>query len=259
MSKQQSDYYIKSIKKAVQVLNAFILEEKELGITELSNKLKISKSVIHRILITLSSEKIIVKNQVTQKYFLGIHLFKLGSVVVHQMEIRKYALPIMQDLSFKTKESIYLNVISGSSRVSIEKVESTNLIRRVIKLGENLPLYAGASGKVLLAYFTDEEIKYFLEGERLIRYTSNTITDPKRLLKNLKEIRKQGFAIAVGERVPGSTAIAFPIFNYTNKAIASLAISGPSERFSEEKIQEFISLLKEKARNISNSLGYFSY
>ena len=159
MNKKQSDYYIESIKRAIQVLNSFSLEEKELGVTELSKRLNLHKSTVHRILVTLASEGIVVKNQDNQKYRLGIILFKLGSIVQQQLEIRECALPIMEDLAQKTKESIYLNVISGRKRISIEKVESSNYVRRVIRLGESLPLYTGGSGKVLLANFPDEEIK----------------------------------------------------------------------------------------------------
>jgi len=125
-------------------------------------------------------------------------------------------------------------------------------------LGERLPLYTGGSGNAILAYLPDEEIKRFIKEEKLISYTSNTITDPEKLLQNLKEIRKKGYAIAIGERVPDATTIGAPIFDFTSKVIASLTISGPSECITEEKITEFVSLIKEAAMKISVSLGYES-
>ena len=111
MSKKRSDYYIQSIKRATQILNSFTPQEKGLSITELSKKLNLHKSTIHRILVTLEDESLVVKNQITQKYRLGIKLFELGHLVQDQMEIRAYALPIMKEFAQKTEESVDLNII----------------------------------------------------------------------------------------------------------------------------------------------------
>jgi len=255
MKKDPSEYYIESIRRAFQILNCFTFNEKELGVSELSKKIELPKSTIHRILVSLAAEGILVQNKDNKKYSLGIVLFQLGSLVQQHLEIRKCALPVMEELAQKTKESIYLNVILGRKRISIEKVESPHEVRRVIRLGESLPLYTGGSGKVLLAHLPEEEIEKFLKEEKLIAFTPNTITDPKKLLKNLREIRENGYAIAVGERVIGATTIGAPIFDYTNKVVASLTISGPTGRFTKKKIPIFISLVKEAAERISILLG----
>jgi IclR family transcriptional regulator, KDG regulon repressor len=256
MGKRQSDYYVESIKKAIQIINSFTINEKELGVTELSRKLTLHKSTIHRIMVTLASEGIVIKNQENQKYRLGIAFFKWGCIVQHQIEIIKYAFPIMEELAKKTEESIYLNVVIGRKRMSIEKVESVRDIRRVIKLGETLPLYTGGSGKALLAYLPEEEINKFIKEEELISFTPNTIVDKKKLLKNLKEIRERGYAIAIGERVLGATTIGSPVFDYTGKVCASISVSGPTERITQQKIDLFASLVKESAMKISILLGY---
>jgi len=82
MNKKRSDYYIKSIKRAIQVLNSFTIKEEELGITELSKILNLHKSTIHRILVTLNDEGLVVQNQVSQKYHLGIKLFEWGCIII---------------------------------------------------------------------------------------------------------------------------------------------------------------------------------
>lgn len=256
MNKKRSDYYIESIKRAIQILNSFTIKEKELGVTELSRRLNLHKSTIHRILITLEDEGFIVKNQITQKYYLGIKLFELGHIVQNQMEIRTYALPIMKELAQETEESIDLNIISDDKRVSIEKIESPHDIRRIIQLGKSLPLYCGSSGKALLAFLPDEEIDRFIKKEKLVKLGPNTITDPKKLKEHLKEIKGKGYAISFEERVLGSASIAAPILDYSGKVIASLSVSGPISRFNEKKIPPFISLVKEAADRISSLLGY---
>ena len=256
MSKNRSDYYIQSIKRAVQILNSFTLKEKELSITELSKRLNLHKSTIHRILVTLEDESLVIKNQSTQKYRLGIKLFELGNLVQDQMEIRAYALPIMKELAQKTEESVDLNILSDGERVSIEKIESPHDVRRIIQLGKSLPLYCGGSGKALLAFLPDEEIDKIIQKEKFIPFGPNTITNPSKLKRHLKEIRKNGHAISFEERVLGSASVAAPILDYKGKVVASLSVSGPTSRFTKKKVPMFISLVKEAAQKISVSLGY---
>jgi len=256
MSKERSEYYLKSIKRAITILNSIAQEADELGVTELSKKVGWHKSTVHRILVTLEDEGLVAKDQITQKYRLGIKLFELGNLVQEQVEIRKHALPIMKKLAQETEESIDLNIISHGKRVSIEKIESTHDIRRIIQLGKSLPLYCGGSGKALLAFLPEEEINKILQQEKLIPFTSNTITDPLQLKEHLKEIKKLGYAMSFEERIPGSASIAAPILNFKGEVIASLSISGPINRFTEDKLPRLISLVKNAAREISTSLGY---
>jgi DNA-binding IclR family transcriptional regulator len=256
MNKKRSDYYIESIKRAIQVLNSFTLNEKELGVTELSKRLNLHKSTIHRILITLEDEGFIVKNQITQKYYLGMKLFKLGNILQNQMEIRSLALPIMKELAQKTEESIDLNIVSDGKRVSIEKVESSQDIRHIIQLGKSLPLYCGGSGKALLAFLPEEEIDRFIKETKLEKLGPNTITDPEKLKGHLIKIKKNGYAISFEERLLGSISIAAPIKDYSGKLVASLSVSGPISRFNKKKISLYISLVKEATCRISLLLGY---
>jgi len=256
MGKKRSDYYIESIKRAIQVLNSFKLKEKELGVTELSKKLNLHKSTIHRILVTLEDEGFVVKNQFSQKYHLSIKLFELGYIVQNQVEIRSVALPIMKELAKKTEESVDLNIISDGKRVSIEKIESTQDIRHIIQLGKSLPLYCGGSGKVLLAFLSDEEIDKFITQEKLEKLGPNTITDPIKLKEHLKQIRENGHAISFEERVKGSVSIGAPILDYSGKVIASLSVSGPISRFTKKKISLYVPLIKEAVDRVSSLIGY---
>lgn len=256
MSKKRSDYYIQSIKRAIQILNSFTLKEKELSITELSKRLNLHKSTVHRILVTLEDEALVEKNNINQKYHLAIKLLELGNIVKEQMEISTYTYPIMKELVQKVEESVYLNIIMDKKKVIIEKCESSHDLRRVIHLGKSSPLYRGSSGKVLLAFLSDEEIDEILQKEKLIPLTPNTITDPIKLKQKLKEIRLKKYAISLEETHIGTNSVAVPIFDYSGKCVASLGISGPSNRFTKQKILQFVPLVKETAKKISFSSGY---
>lgn len=254
-NQKKSLYCIKSIKKAMDLLNCF-KQYKELSVIELSKKLNLNKSTVYRILVTLESGDFIRKNEITKKYGLGIKNLELGNIMKKQIEIRSYAFPIMENLARKTQESIDLNIIVNNKRVSIEEIESPHDIRKVIKLGESLPLCVGASGTAILAFLPDNEINKIIERENISGSGQIKIADTKKLMEHLKEIRREGFAISVQERVIGAGAVAAPIFNSHGNVIASLSISGPVTRFSKKKLKFYISLVKESASKISVSLGY---
>jgi len=254
--KKRSDYYIHSVKRAIQILNSLTLQNKELGITELSKKLNLHKSTVHRILVTLEDENMVAKNQISQKYRLGMKLFELGNIAKEQIEIKNIAFPIMEELAKKTEESIDLNIIIDEKRVSIEKIDSPHDVRRIIQLGKSLPLYCGGSGKAILAFLPASEIERIIKKENLVFLGPATITDPVILREHLKEIRKKGYAMSFEERILGSASVAAPIFDYKGNVIASISISGPITRFTKKKIPEFISLVKEAAKDISKILGY---
>ena len=253
--KNRSDYYIHSINRAIQILNS-LTSKKEMGITELSKKLNLHKSTVYRILITLEDESIVARNNFSQKYRLGMKLFELGNIVKEQIEIKNYALPFMGELAQKTEESVGLSIIMDSKKVYIEKIESLKEIRQIIELGKSFPLYSAASGKCLLAFMQNNKINKIIQEEKLIKLAPNTITDPVILKKQLKQIRREGYAVSIEETFVDSISIAAPILDSTGKSVAAISVYGPFSRFTTKKIHKYILLVKKAAQDISNSIGY---
>lgn len=256
MGKKRSEYYVQSIKKAIKILNCFSLNNKELSITEIAKMLKLHKSTIYRMMVSLEDENFVTSNLETKKYRLGIKLLELGNIVQKQIEIRKYSLPIMREIANKTKESVDLNILSGWKKISIERIDSSYPIREVIQLGKGLPIYCAASGKVIMAFLSDEMIDNIIQSQKLVPLTPKTIIDPLKLKEDLKEIQRNKYAISFEEGVLGTAAVAAPIFDYSGKVIASLSISGPVDRFTKDKISLYIPLVKEATEKISFLIGY---
>jgi IclR family transcriptional regulator, KDG regulon repressor len=245
---------VKSVERAFQILNCFTLEKPEMGITELSKILKVSKSTIHRLITSMQKQGFIMQNNVNQQYRLGFGILRLSEIVLKNVNIRTIALPILQDLRDKTGESAGLNIISNITRVCIEKAESYHGLRRFIEIGEPLPLYAGASGKVLLAYQTEAFIQEILKGD-LRAFTEKTVTDPTQIMRELKAIKERGYCITVGENAVGATSISAPVFDHNREVVASINISGPTARFTPDKNSEFLKILLDAAKSISYSIG----
>jgi DNA-binding IclR family transcriptional regulator len=123
-------------------------------------------------------------------------------------------------------------------------------------VGGRLPAYCTGVGKVLLAALPSKELNLFLKKNPLKRFTTNTITDPEKLKESLTQIRAQGYALDLEEFSQGLMCVASPIFNYSQKEIGAISISGPSHRMQEKNLEYLIALMKSTAQQISRRLGY---
>ncbi len=243
---------VNSVNMALEILNCYDPEKMLMGITELSKKLGVSKSTVHRLVTTMEKQGYLEQDLDSRKYKLGLSILRLSEIIMKNYDIRTIALPIMQKLRDHTEESVHLNVVSYAqkARVCIAKHESHHDIRYVIELGQYLPLHVGASGKILLANLDEHHIIDALEN-----IPDN---DNQKNFSDLEKIRTQGYCISYGERIPGASSISCAIKNRSGKLIAGLTVSGPSMRLTEGKIKEYLELVKNAAADISRQAGYQS-
>jgi DNA-binding IclR family transcriptional regulator len=244
------------LEKAIRLLGRFDADRTEWGVTELSRELEINKSTVSKILSTFENNRFLVKNSENRKYRLGLRLFELGSLVADQMDLQKVAYPYMEELNRKVKETVHLVVMDDFEIVYINKVESLQSLRIGTRVGGRLPAYCTGVGKVLLAALPSKELNLFLKKNPLKRFTTNTITDPEKLKESLTQIRAQGYALDLEEFSQGLMCVASPIFNYSQKEIGAISISGPSHRMQEKNLEYLIALMKSTAQQISLRLGY---
>jgi IclR family transcriptional regulator, KDG regulon repressor len=242
-----SNSTIQVIERAADILAQFTLEDPVLGITEISRRTLLNKGTVYRILLTLESLGYVRRDSVANRYRLGFELFRLGSLVQAGMDFRREAMPVMRKLYEACGETVNLNVVHEKQRVCIECIESSKEVRIFARVGMAAPLTRGASGKVLLAFLPEAQIKAITQD--LLKSESEV------LFRNLKTIREQSYAVSKNERVQGALSISAPIFSHSGGVIAGLTVSGPVERFSEAAIEKNISLVARAAREISNKMG----
>jgi ABC-type glutathione transport system ATPase component len=172
------------------------------------------------------------------------------------LELIEFAPTVMEELRDACKEEVSLYVRRGNRKFCIQRVASIHELSMVAALREMSPIHLGASGRVLMAYLSDEGRKRIIEQEGLERITPKTITNPKELEASLKEIRDRGYGISIEEKVPGSYAVAAPIFGADGQLAASLCIAGPLSRLSDEQQDLNIKSIISAARKLSLSLGF---
>jgi len=245
----------RAVERALDILLAFLGDGPEQGITDLGRTLRLPKPTVHRLVRALASRGFLARDPDSGRYRIGASVLRLGTLFLAGADVRQAALPVLRDLARATGETANLNVVIDGHRVCIEKVESTQDIRHFVEIGRPTPLYAGASGKVLLAFAQPEQIEAVIRGG-LKPLGPRTVLDAARLRRQLAEIRGRGYATSSNERVAGASAVSGPVRDGTGRVVAGLTLSGPSYRFTPGRVREYVNLVRRGAERISASLGY---
>ncbi len=245
---------VRAVERALDVLLCFNWNEKELTLTDISEKLGLAKSTVSRMLATLEMADFVYRDPKTNMYRLGSNIYYLGQIAKASMDLRNVAYPIMQELNNVTQETINLYLLDNLDRVCFEQIESPHTLKQVVKIGDRFPLWDGATGRVLLANL-DEALWYDMIKE-LKPLTESTITDPIKFIESLKETKALGYAVSIGEKNYDIGCVAAPIFESTGKVKGCISISGPRFRIPQNTDQ-YAHLVVEAAKKISNQLGFF--
>lgn len=250
----EGDYMSEVVRKTILLLKTIQprQNQEEWSATEISRKLNIPVQTVHRLLTSLEEHGFVYKNKQTRKFRLGLSLLQLGLSIRDNLSVRNAAIPVMERLAQKTKESVYLTVPEGSEGVFIDCVDSPHWLRIMEPIGMRLPLSVGASKKVILAYL-EEKIRSQVIKEL---EKNGSIKDVGHLQQHLMLIRKHGYCISFGETTEGTASVAAPIFSWENKVIASLSVAGPEIRFTKDELPNIIPATVRAANEISEELGW---
>lgn len=253
--REKTNYVIQSVSHALDVLEQFTGEPDELGVTELSKRLKLHKNNVFRLLATLEARGYIEQNKVTENYRLGVRCLRIGQRFVNQTGLLRQARPVMGQIVKTCRETSFIAVMRNGTVVPLDAVEAEQPVRLVSRIGDSLPLHCTAAGKMHLA-FSDDEARGALP-EALHKFTEKTILDRHALGLQLKKIAENGYAVDLGEHIEDVRSVAVPVRDYTRTVIGSLAVSGPAYRLSQERLdKEVVPLMLKAGRELSARLGF---
>lgn len=253
---KKDQYLINSILRASRILKTFSTEKRQLKISELARQLGLDRSTTYRILLSLEEAGLVEKDVSTGAYALGLGAFELGNAYLRQTDLIQVARPIMAELAQKVQETVHLAVLSDTEIVYLDKVDSPRTLGVMSKIGQRSPVYCTALGKALLAFRSEEELSRILRKVKLVRMTPRTITSKQKLLDELRQVRKRGYAFDCREIEDDVECIAAPIRNHEAEVIAALSISGPQRKIGTPQEGEFIRQVVEAGALISSKMGY---
>ena len=225
---------IRAVERASRIIQ-MLEENSDMNLTEISNRLDVSKSTVHTYLNTLSQEGFIAKY--SDGYRLSLRYLSLSEQVKNRIDIYESVQYEIDELAEKTNERAQFAKLEESSVIYIYRSKSDNAIPTTLSIGQYVYPHSTAAGKSMLAYLPDHRVDEIIDQNGLPQQTENTITDREEFKENLRQVREREYAIGDGERLRGVRCIATPVRNDSGRVLGSIGVSGPSRRMSNERIE----------------------
>jgi DNA-binding IclR family transcriptional regulator len=245
---------VQSVDRALTILE-MLAREGEAGVTEIAADLGVHKSTAFRLLSTLEAHRLVEQDGDRGRYRLGVGNLRLAGATTARLDLVTEARPVCRQLAADTGETVNITVRSETSALYLDQVVAGNsAVQSHNWVGQHIPLHATSNGKVLISELTDPELKQALRA--LPRVTDKTVTSRSKLKAELAHVRETGYALAVDELEVGLTAAAAPIRSAHGDIVASMSISGPTYRLTEEKLERVVPMLVAAATEVSHRLGW---
>jgi len=245
---------VRSLQLAIDVLEAVAFADEELGVTQIAERLGVTKGSVHRHLSTWVSRGYLVQNPTTSRYAIGPKS-RLLTRLAPDADIIHLAAGPMRELRDALGHTVVLSEMTPSGALVLAKLVGPSPIEIGVRAGSELAFHATAQGKVMLA-FAPRPFQMRVLGRRLQAFTEKTITSVERIEKALQETVKRGYAAAPEESMLGINAIAAPIFDHDDACIGALAIVGSIQFLPDKSRPADIAALARASQQISHKLGH---
>jgi len=250
---QDSGFSTPSLDRALAVLQCLGGHPQGLTLSEIAAQLKLSVNFVYRVTQSLVSHGYLVRDS-DKRFSIGSAMLKLCQPVIDDIPLTEAALPAMRWLSDQTGEAAHLGILSGSEGIVLERVIGRAMIKFYVERGTRFPLHTSGPGKAILAFTPEAQRDDIIAGMKFERFHPWTISNRKDFLKCLDQVRINGFATDVSEHLEGHHCLAAPIFDAEGHAIASLWITGPSQRLSEERMLKLAAVVKKAGAMATTAL-----
>jgi len=252
----RSPYQVQVLDRALAILDLLSFEGPDLSLGEVSDKLELHKSTVHRLIMVLERHKLIERNSLNGRYRLGLKLFELGTRAVSQLDLRERARPVLERLVLETSETVHLGILDDTEVLYLDKVEPARSVRMSSSVGRRNPAYCTAMGKSILAYLTEAKVEAIVRKHGLKAMTANTITSLLELKAELAGIRERGYAVDNEEIEEGVRCVGCVVRDFSGGPVAAISVSAPAFRISREKAKNLSRPVIAAANTLSAELGY---
>ena len=240
---------VKSLLKAMNLLDMFTKPPYEYGVSDLARKFDYPKSSVHNIFSTLSLYGMLKYDEATQKYKLGNKAAELGNSFRKSNSMLSIMKPHISQLSNELKETVFLATVADDMVLYLDVAYSPYAAGGGDVIGLKAPLYCTGIGKALLSCMSDEKIDSIL-SKPMKSFTPDTKTTPEELWKDISFIRENGYSIDNMEHEFGIKCVAVPLLNEDGETKGAISVSGPSLRFPNATIKKYATLLKQIATEV---------
>lgn len=241
---------VRALERGLALLEALGRAPKS-SLAELAQGANLAPSTAFRLLDTLQKCGFAAQCQQTGHYQLGLRAFEVGSAYLPRLQLNDVALPVMRELMQAFGETVNLAVADQADAVYVAQVEGEQMLRMFTRLGARTPAYCSGVGKALLAWSPTQTVRAVLGDGPWPASTEHTLTTFKALERELKQVRRQGYAVDNEEREVGVRCVAVPITDAAGAVVAALSLSAPTVRLPEQRLEDIVPTLIDAGRRIS--------
>jgi len=246
----------KILEKGLKLLEELAESVEGLTVVELADRIGVHKTSAYRYINSLLDMGYI-QSDGDSRYYLGNKILELSSQLLRRMPLRETAHPFLIKLSADTKMTVHLCVLDRQDVVYIDKIESHRTLPIMSRIGSRAPAYCTGVGKALLSGLPTDQVVSLLREVTLEERTPNTITDPIKLLEEIKLTAERGYAIDNGEHEEGIKCLAAPIRGYGGDVVGAISLTGLKRESTEEAESErMVTAVKMTAKRITRALGH---
>jgi DNA-binding IclR family transcriptional regulator len=257
LKKEKSDYIIRKVIHALDILEQFHDDVAELSLKELSKRLSMNESNVQLLLTTLKSRNYLEQSGANNSYRLGFKNLELAQAVLRKIDLYRVSHPVLASICSACGENTAVAVLRKSHVIELDSIHSEQPVHVVTRIGAHFPVHCTAAGKVLIASKTPHELEGLLRTTGLTRYTDQTITDVDALRRQLREIARNGFAVEDREMDNEVSGVAAAIHDHIGLVVGAVVITGPACRVSLGRLNgELADLARQGAAEISAHLGF---
>lgn len=247
---------VQSVERALGILEIVSDYDKGIGLTEISNRIGLHKSTVHRLLSTLIYKGYIFQDQDSLRYLSTLKMYEIGYKRLSSIDLLKASKKHTKLLMESTNEVVHLVVRDGNNIVYIDKVDAGNTITMQSNIGKRNPLCCTSVGKAILSKLDLAEVKKIWDSSNIVKKTNNTITEFDEMISELEKVKSLGYAVDDEENELGIRCIGATIMNKDGKVEGAISISGPANRVTKEFDNVFGCKVKAIANQISKELGF---
>ncbi|WP_173932446.1 IclR family transcriptional regulator [Chelativorans sp. Marseille-P2723] len=246
---------VRAAETTLAVLEVVAFSEEELGVTQIAQRLSLSKGAVFRHLQGLVDRGFVAQDPITSRYRLGVKASLIGRIAPPANDLASAAEGPMRDTRDRTAITTVLSAPTVSGALVLATIIGYRTIEIGVRKGSELPFHASAQGKVMLAFGPPTLMERTLRLG-LPALTPHTITDPDQLVTEVAAISKRGFATAPEEALLGINTIAAPVFDRSGQLVGAAALCGSIQYVPADHDEELAGLAQEMAARISRTLGY---
>ncbi len=233
-----SSLRIKSLDKALRVLEAFGDGEQHMSLTDLVRATALEKSAVQRITHTLRENGYLEQDPRTRQFRLGLRVLDLSFHFLRSHPLIARATPLLIDLRRSARERVDMSLIDGRSLVYVVRLQSKRETFFATLVGRRVPVYCTAGGRAILSFMNDDAAKAIISASDRVALTAKTVTDPDRIMDEVRLARSQGYAFQAEEVLPGEITIAAAVVDRDGNPIAAIHIAGLLGEWTLEEFKQ---------------------